>query len=89
MSTAFATAERIAKAIEKKLVKYKAFVRQVDLPEFSYIEIAVRPPNGSVNDEVVTAYSSQFYESATDENIKDKALRVLKDFRIMLELPGE
>lgn len=88
MSDAFNTAERIAKAVEKKLVKYKAYVRKIDVsPEYSYMEIALRPPGGNHGDEITQAYSVDFFEEATDDTLKAKAIKVLNEFRTLLGLP--
>jgi hypothetical protein len=89
MSDAFDTAQKIAGAIEKKMVKYKAFVRKVEVSDFCYIEIALRPPGGTHNDDVTTAYTEAYFAAATGDQLKPRALRILNDFRILMGLPRE
>ncbi len=84
---AFKTATRIAVAIQKKFPKHVQYVREIKTGEFSYFEIALRPERGSHTDEVTVAYSSMFFEDINDENIKDRAGRILRDFKILMGVP--
>ncbi len=86
-SPAFKTAQRIAAAIQKKFPKHQEFVREIKTGDFSFFEIALRPINGSHNDESTTAYSSQYFEEIDETNIKDRAGRILKDFKILMGVP--
>lgn len=87
---AFDNAEKIMRAIEKKLVKYKGYVRKVDAGNgYSFYEIAMRPPGGTHSDEITTAYSEQYFLEAVGDQLKPKAVRVLNDFRTLLGLPRE
>jgi hypothetical protein len=86
---AFLTAERIAAAINKKFPNYIHFVRRIETGEFAFYEIALRPKNGSHNDEVTSAYSEPWFEEVDDSNLRERALRILKDFRIHMGLPHE
>ena len=92
-SPAFINAQRIAKAVEKKLVKFTSTVREVKTTEFTFIEIVLRPPHGNHNDEIVTAYSAPYFtiDSEDPEFVKaqltTKAKRILNDFNILLGFP--
>lgn len=87
---AFDNAEVIMRAIEKKLVKYKGYVRKVDAGnDYSFYEIAMRPPGGSHMDEITVAYSGPFFVEAVGEQLKPRAIRILNDFRTLLGLPRE
>lgn len=87
---AFDNAEKITRAIEKKLVKYKGYVRRIEVNEdYAFYEIAMRPPGGSHTDELTVAYSQQYFTEITPENLKPKAIRILNDFRTLLGLPRE
>lgn len=88
-SKEFKTATRIAVAIQKKFPKHKEYVREITTGGFSFFEIALRPNNGSHNDEVTTAYSSQYFADIDETNIKERAGRILKDFKILMGLPLE
>jgi hypothetical protein len=83
-SKEFLVATRIAKAIQAKFPKHKEYVREIKTGDFSFIEIALRPINGIVADEVTTAYSMMFFSQITDANLKERALKILKDFRILM-----
>ena len=87
--TPFETATKIAVAIQKKFPKHKEYVREIKTGDFSYFEIALRPHNGSHLDDVTTAYSSGFFEQINESNIRERAGRILKDFRILMGLPAE
>lgn len=88
--TAFDTAQKIMQAIEKKLVKYKGYVRMIEAANgYSYFEIAMRPPGGTHTDEITVAYSVEFFAEATPETLKPKAIRILNEFRTLLGLPRE
>lgn len=81
-------AQRIANAVQKKLVKYTASVKRMDIGDgFVFVEVSIRPPGGSVNDDITVAYTEEFFASATEETLKPKALRVLNDFRTLLGIP--
>jgi hypothetical protein len=84
-----AVARRIATAVEKKLIKYKASVTQIGVGDFQFVEISLRPPGGGINDDITVAYTNQFFEEATDETLRPKALRILNDFRTLLGLPRD
>lgn len=84
--TAFDVAQKIATAIEKKFPKHKAYVREIK-SGVDYIEIAMRPENGTHHDENVVAYSCQYFEGAEGDKLKEKALTILKQFRIQMGLP--
>lgn len=78
---AIKTAERIGNAIVKKFPKHVLYVRRIETGDNGYIEISLRPENGSYSQEVTTAYSDEFFASVTPENIQDRGQRVLKDFK--------
>lgn len=86
-SQAFQTATRIAVAIQKKFPNHTHFVRRIETGDFAFYEIALRPKNGSHNDEVTTAYSEPWFEEIDTTNMRDRALRILKNFRILMGLP--
>lgn len=75
------TAERIGKAIVKKFPKHDLFVRRIASGDNGYIEIALRPQGTGYNQEITTAYSDEYFATATPDNIQEKAQRILKDFR--------
>ena len=80
-------AEKIAKAINAKFPNHTHFVRRIETGDFAFYEIALRPKNGSHNDEVTTAYSEPWFEEIDTTNMRDRALRILKNFRILMGLP--
>lgn len=84
----FTKATRIAKAIQAKFPKHTQYVREIKTGDFVFIEIALRPLNGSQADEVTTAYSAGFFSEITEDNIKERALKILKDFRILMGQPS-
>lgn len=76
-------AQKIGEAVVKKFPKHELFVRRTDLGDAGFIEIALRPEGGSYNQEITTAYSDEFFASATTpEILQEKAKRILRDFRI-------
>jgi hypothetical protein len=78
-------AERMAAAVAKKLPKHKPYVRRYESGDTGYIEIAMRPEGISASSrELTTAYSDEFFLSATKENINEKATRIFKDFKLLL-----
>lgn len=84
-SKAFKTATRIAVGIQKKFPKHKEYVREIKTgDDFSFLEIELRPINGIITDGITTAYSSAFFERITEDDIKEKAMKILKDFRILM-----
>lgn len=74
-------AEKIGKAIEDKTPGYKVYVRQIDTPNDSYIETALRPVGGTINNEIATAFSEAWFndESMTS---KDKAKQIYSDLKV-------
>lgn len=78
---AIKTAERIGNAVLKKFPKHQLFVRRIQTGDNGYIEISLRPDGGSYSQEITTAYSDEFFATATPENIQDKGKRILSDFR--------
>lgn len=87
MATPFETATRIINAIQKKFPKHTQYVREIKTGDFSFFELALRPNNGGPLDEVTTAYSSDYFGRITEDNIKEKAGRIHRDFRILMGLP--
>ena len=82
---AMATADRILEAVKKKIPKYEGFTRRYDSGGTGFIELALRPEGtGSRSNEISTAYSDEFFLSANADNIKDKAKRILHDFRVVI-----
>lgn len=80
---ALKVAQKIGEAIVKKFPKHTLFVRRTDLGDAGFIEIALRPDGGSYNQEISTAYSDEYFASATTpEVLQEKAKRILRDFRI-------
>ncbi len=75
-------AAKISKAVAVKFPKYTPRVRRYDTADGGFIEIALCP-EGSTK-EITTAYSDEFFLSATKENVNDKAKRILNDFKILL-----
>lgn len=87
---AIETANKIMRAVEKKLVKYKGHTRKIEVnDEYAFYEIAMRPPGGSPSDDLTVAYSAAFFAEATPETLRPKAVRVYNDFRTLLGLPRE
>lgn len=84
--TPFETAQKIADAINKKFPKYTSYVREIK-SGVDYIEIAMRPPNGSHNDEIVVAYSCQWFDGLEGDALREKAMTILKQFKILMGLP--
>lgn len=81
---AIKTAEQIGAAVAKKFPKYESNVRRYETGgDMGFIEIAIKPEGGSRVQELATAYSDEFFMSATKENVNDKAKRILHDFRIL------
>lgn len=80
--TALSTAEKICTAVVKKFPKHTYKVRRYDTGDGGFIELALCPEQSSK--EITTAYSDEFFLSATKENINDKARRVLGDFKILI-----
>lgn len=78
------TAEKILNAVVKKFPRYVGYVRRYDCGDSGLIELMIKPENGSTKDEITTAYSDEFFLSATQENINDKARRILSDFKILV-----
>lgn len=74
-------AQKIGEAVAKKFPKHTLYVRREAVGDSGFIEIALRPDGGGYNSEITTAYSDEFFASATKENMADKAMRVYKDFR--------
>lgn len=82
---AMEVADKIMGAVRKKIPKYDGFVRRYQSGETGFIELAIRPEGSTGRaQEITTAYSDEFFLSATKENIADKAKRILNDFRLML-----
>lgn len=74
-------AQKIGDAIVKKFPKHTLYVRRTELAQSGYIEIALRPEGGSHSQELSTAYSDEYFASATSDTLQEKAKRVLQDFR--------
>lgn len=75
-------AQKIGDAIVKKFPKHELFVRRTDLGDAGFVEIALRPEGGSYSQEITTAYSDEYFTSATTpEVLQEKAKHILKDFR--------
>lgn len=85
--TPFETATKILNAIQKKFPKHTQYVREIKTGDFSFFELALRPERGSHMDEVTTAYSSEYFAEITDENIRERAQKIHRDFRILMGLP--
>lgn len=85
ITRAIETAERIKDAIVKKIPKYTGYVRRYDTGDNGFIEIAIKPEgmHGPAH-EITTAYSDEYFLSATKENINEKAKRIFRDFKILL-----
>lgn len=79
---AMKVAQKIGDAIARKFPKHTLYVRRTETGNSGYIEIALRPEGGSYSNELTTAYSDDFFASATAETIQDKGRRVLQDFRV-------
>ena len=77
-------ANQIAAAVVKKFPGFTQYTRRYELGENDpgFVEIVLKPAQGGKAQEVATAYSDDFFASATKENISDKAKRVLHDLRI-------
>lgn len=88
--SALKKAEQIARAIEKKMPGYVAFVRHYLTPEYSFVEIGVNKKGDVPANEVQVAYSEQFYlEMTTPEETLKRARRMLRDVRLHFNLPLE
>jgi hypothetical protein len=82
---ALKVAEQIINAIKKKIPKYDGFVRRYESAGTGFIELAIRPEDKAGRaSEITTAYSDEYFLSANADNIKDKAKRILNDFRVLL-----
>lgn len=82
---ALKVAEQIKDAILKKVPKYEGYVRRYETGDTGFIEIAIKPEGSTSRaHEITTAYSDEFFMSATTENIKDKARRIFSDFKVLL-----
>lgn len=68
-------AERIATAVNKKMPEYTHYVRHIEAPEYSYVEIAFVDKR---KEEYAVAYSEMFFEEVSQE----KARRVYDDLKI-------
>jgi len=81
---ALAIANKIGEAVMKKFPKHSLFVRRNQTGDSGYIEIALRPDGGGFNQEITTSYADEFYIAASQSHdvLKDKAQRVLADFRV-------
>lgn len=82
---AMTVATKMAEAVAKKLPKHKPYVRRYGNDETGFIEIAMRPEGMMASSqELTTAYSDEFFLSATKENISEKATRIFRDFKLMI-----
>jgi hypothetical protein len=81
VTKALQTAQKIGDAIVKKFPKHTLYVRRTELGDAGYIEIALRPDGGSYSQEISSAYSDEYFATATPETLKDKAMTILRDFR--------
>lgn len=75
-------AQKIGDAVVKKFPKHTLYVRRTEIGESGYIEIALRPEGGTYNQEITTAYSDEFFSTATSDTLQEKGRRVLQDFRV-------
>lgn len=89
VDNAMKIAQKIGDAIVKKFPKHELYVRRTELGDAGYIEIALRPIGGSYSQEISTAYSDEYFASATAENLKTKAQAILKDFRANFGISDE
>ena len=78
---ALGIAQKIGNAIVKKFPKHELFVRRTDLGGAGFIEIALRPEGGTYLQETTVAYSDEYYVSASPEQLRDKAMAILADFK--------
>lgn len=78
---ALKVAQRIGEAVVKKFPKHTLYVRRESTGDTGFIEIALRPEGAGYNGELTTAYSDEFFASATPENTQEKARRVYADFK--------
>lgn len=75
-------AEKIAKAIKKKFPKHNVYVRRHSINDIGYIELAMAPVHSRyATQEIVTAYSDEYFLGITKENIQERARRIYEDFR--------
>ena len=81
-------AEKVKDAIVLKFPKYVGYVRRYDSGgDAGYIEIMIKPENGSRADELATAYADEFFLSMLTldkEGRQEKARRVLNDFKLLV-----
>ena len=81
-------AEKVKDAIVRKFPKYVGCVRRYDSAgDAGYIEIMIKPENGSRADELTTAYADEFFLSMLTldkEGRQEKARRVLNDFKLLV-----
>lgn len=81
-------ATQIGNAVVKKFPKHVLYVRRYATGDDNgFVEIALRPENGTQTQEITTAYSDEYFLSANKENINDKAKRILNDFRVHFGVP--
>lgn len=74
-------ADQVANALRGKFTDCKVFVREIEAPEFNYIEMAVK--RAKDNMEWTVAYSDEFFYEMTDAALKqDRAKRIFKDLKI-------
>lgn len=74
-------ADKIGKAIQAKTPGYTVYTRQIHTPNDSYIEVALRPTGGSINNEIATAYSEAWFLDAAIP-AKDKAKQIYSDLKV-------
>ena len=86
---ALAIAEKVKDAIVPKFPKYVGYVRRYETSndDAGYIELMIKPENGSRADELTTAYADEFFLSMLTldkEGRQEKARRVLNDFKLLV-----
>lgn len=74
---ALKNAERIARAINEKMPGFTNYVRLVQAPDYSFVEIAFKDQKG---EEYAVAYSEGFFGEVSQE----KARRVYNDVQVHL-----
>lgn len=89
IETATELAATIGQAVVKGLAKrgqtFTAHIRPHLGADINFVEIALRAPGGTEKTEISAAYSEDYYNGITKENLQVKAKRIYTDLELLLK----